>query len=124
MTRSKKYPDVPTLDEARVKGYEVNTWIGFFAPIGTPKEAAAAIEAAIKEAVAQPEVRARFETTGAVVRSGSAEECRRCLTSTSPNGPSSSGKKTSSSRHDRQSMSVRASVRRSARAPVQFRTHR
>jgi tripartite-type tricarboxylate transporter receptor subunit TctC len=79
MTRSKKYPDVPTLDEARVKGYEVNTWIGFFAPIGTPKEAAAAIEAAIKEAVAQPEVRARFETTGAVVRSGSAEEMRQVL---------------------------------------------
>ncbi|MEI8151955.1 MAG: tripartite tricarboxylate transporter substrate binding protein [Hyphomicrobiales bacterium] len=77
--RSKKYPDVPTLDEAGVKGYEVNTWIGFFAPAGTPKEAAATIEAAIKEAVAQPEVRARFESTGAVVRSGGADEMRQLL---------------------------------------------
>jgi tripartite-type tricarboxylate transporter receptor subunit TctC len=77
--RSKKYPDVPTLDEAGVKGYEVNTWIGFFAPAGTPKAAADAIEAAIKEAVTLPEVRARFETTGAVVRSGSAEELRQVL---------------------------------------------
>ena len=77
--RSKKYPDVPTLDEAGVKGYEVNTWIGIFAPAGTPKEAAAEIEAAIKEAVAQPELRARFETTGAVVRSGTAEEMRQLL---------------------------------------------
>ncbi len=77
--RAKKYPDVPTLDESGVKGYEVNTWIGFFAPAGTPKEAAVAIENAIKEAVAMPEVRARFETTGAVVRSGSAEELRQLL---------------------------------------------
>jgi tripartite-type tricarboxylate transporter receptor subunit TctC len=77
--RSKKYPNVPTLDEAGVKGYEVNTWIGFFAPTGTPKEAAGAIEAAIKDAVAAPEVRARFEATGAVVRNGTAEEMRQLL---------------------------------------------
>jgi tripartite-type tricarboxylate transporter receptor subunit TctC len=78
-TRSKKYPDVPTMDEAGVKGYEVNTWIGVFAPAGTPKEVAVAIETAIKEAVAMPDVHARFESTGAVVRSGSAEEMRRVL---------------------------------------------
>jgi tripartite-type tricarboxylate transporter receptor subunit TctC len=77
--RSRKYPNVPTLDEAGVAGYEVNTWIGFFAPAGTPKEAVSAIEAAIKEAVAMPDVRARLETTGANVRSGSAEEMRQQL---------------------------------------------
>jgi tripartite-type tricarboxylate transporter receptor subunit TctC len=79
LQRSKKYPDVPTMDEAGVRGYEVNTWIGFFAPAGTPKEVASAIETAIKEAVATPEVRARFESTGAVVRSGSADEMRQVL---------------------------------------------
>jgi tripartite-type tricarboxylate transporter receptor subunit TctC len=79
MERSKKYPNVPTLNEAGVPGYEVNTWIGFFAPAGTPKEVVAAIEAAIKEAVAAPEVRARFELMGANVRSGSAEEMRQVL---------------------------------------------
>jgi tripartite-type tricarboxylate transporter receptor subunit TctC len=79
MERSKKYPNVPTLNEAGVPGYEVNTWIGFFAPAGTPKDIVAAIEAAIKEAVATPEVRARFETMGANVRSGSAEEMRQVL---------------------------------------------
>ena len=79
MQRSKKYLDVPTMDEAGVKGYEVNTWIGFFAPAGTPKDVAAVIETAIKEAVAMPDVRARFETTGAVVRSGSADEMRQVL---------------------------------------------
>ena len=79
MERSKKYPDVPTLNEAGVPGYEVNTWIGFFAPAGTPKEVVAVIEAAIKEAVTMSDVRARFETMGANVRSGSAEEMRQVL---------------------------------------------
>ena len=31
-------PDVPTVDEAGVKGYEVTSWNGVFAPKGTPKE--------------------------------------------------------------------------------------
>ena len=53
--------------------------MGFFAPAGTPKDVAATIEAAIKEAVAMPDVRARFEATGAVMRSGSAEEMRTVL---------------------------------------------
>jgi tripartite-type tricarboxylate transporter receptor subunit TctC len=79
MERSKKYPNVPTLNEAGVPGYEVNTWMGFFAPAGTPKEAVAIIEAAIKDAVAAPDVRARFEALGANMRSGSAEEMRQQL---------------------------------------------
>lgn len=79
LERSKKYPNVPTLNEAGVPGYEVNTWMGFFAPAGTPKDVAATIESAIKEAVAMPDVRARFETLGANVRSGSAEEMRQLL---------------------------------------------
>ena len=50
-----------------------------FAPAGTPKDVAAKIEAAIKEAVAMPEVRARFESTGGVVRSGTADELRQTI---------------------------------------------
>jgi tripartite-type tricarboxylate transporter receptor subunit TctC len=79
MERSRKYPNVPTLNESGVPGYEVNTWIGFFAPAGTPKDVVAAIETAIKEAVVMPDVRARFELMGANVRSGSAEEMRQVL---------------------------------------------
>jgi tripartite-type tricarboxylate transporter receptor subunit TctC len=77
--RSKKYPNLPTMDEAGVKGYEVNTWIGFFGPARLPKEVAAKIESAIKEAVAMPDVRQRFESTGAVVRSGTAVEMQKLL---------------------------------------------
>jgi tripartite-type tricarboxylate transporter receptor subunit TctC len=67
------------MDEAGVKGYEVNTWIGFFGPARIPEEIVAEIEMAIKEAVALPDVRARFESTGAVARSGSAQELREFL---------------------------------------------
>jgi hypothetical protein len=35
-TRSKKYPDLPTLDESGVKGYEVHTWMAFFGLANMP----------------------------------------------------------------------------------------
>jgi tripartite-type tricarboxylate transporter receptor subunit TctC len=79
LTRSRLYPSLGTVDELGVPGYEVNTWMGVFAPAGTPKHVAAAIEAAIQPAIAMPDVRARFELTGADVRSGSAEELRQVL---------------------------------------------
>ena len=79
LRRSKKYPDLGTVDEDGVPGYEVNTWMGVFAPAGTPKDVVETIEAAIKDAVAMPDVRARLELTGADVRSGTAEEMRQVL---------------------------------------------
>jgi tripartite-type tricarboxylate transporter receptor subunit TctC len=79
LTRSKLLPELPTVDQAGVPGYEVNTWMGVFAPAGTPKDISAKIEAAIKEAVAMPDVRSHFEATGANMRSGTAEEMRQVL---------------------------------------------
>jgi tripartite-type tricarboxylate transporter receptor subunit TctC len=81
LTRSKLYPDLGTVNELGVPGYEVNTWMGVFAPVGTPKPVATAIEAAIKEAVTMPDVRVKFESTGAIMRSGNAEEMRQVLAS-------------------------------------------
>ena len=79
LTRAKLLPDIGTVDELGVRGYEVNTWSGVFAPAGTPQAIAATIEAAIKEAVAMPDVRMRFESTGGTVRSGSGEELRQIV---------------------------------------------
>jgi tripartite-type tricarboxylate transporter receptor subunit TctC len=81
MTRSRQYPNLPTLDEQGVSGYEVNTWIGFFAPAATPRGVRAKLEEAIKEAVAMPDVRARLEATAMNVRSGTAEEMAKLLAS-------------------------------------------
>jgi tripartite-type tricarboxylate transporter receptor subunit TctC len=81
LSRSKLYPDLATVDELGVPGYEVNTWMGVFAPAGIPKAVADKIGAAIKDAVAMPDVRSRFGSTGANVRSGSAQEMRQVLAS-------------------------------------------
>jgi tripartite-type tricarboxylate transporter receptor subunit TctC len=62
--RSPLLPDLPTLDEAGVKGYEVNTWFGFVAPAGTPPEAVARLHREIVRIVATPEVRDRLAGQG------------------------------------------------------------
>ena len=62
--RSKKYPDVPTLDEAGVKGYEVNTWIGFFAPAGTPAPVLEKLRASLAATAAEPEVQKALAASG------------------------------------------------------------
>jgi tripartite-type tricarboxylate transporter receptor subunit TctC len=77
--RAKTLPDVPTADEAGVPGYDVSTWIGAFAPAGTPKEIVARIEAGVVRALAEPEVRARLEALGMEIRSGSSAEMRTVL---------------------------------------------
>lgn len=79
LARSKLYSNLDTVDHTGVPGYEVNTWMGFFVPAHTPKAVTDKIEAAIKEAVAMPDVRNRFESTGAVMRSGTATEMRQVL---------------------------------------------
>jgi len=61
--RSKSAPDVPTMEEAGVSGVNVDSWIGLFAPAGTPK---AAIEKLQREvAASSPELKAKFAAVGA-----------------------------------------------------------
>jgi tripartite-type tricarboxylate transporter receptor subunit TctC len=72
-------PEVPTLDEAGVPGYDVATWIGAFAPAGTPKAVLGRIEEGVKQALASTEVRDKLETLNMQVRSGSSEDMRAVL---------------------------------------------
>ncbi len=60
-------PDVPTFDEAGVKGFQATVWWGFVAPAATPKDAVARLQQEILKALADREVRARLELLGAVV---------------------------------------------------------
>lgn len=59
LQRSAALPDVPTIAET-YKGFEVDTWWGLIAPAGTPKEVVQKLNAAVTEALASPEVKARF----------------------------------------------------------------
>ena len=55
-TRSPVYPDAPTVDEAGLKGFEVDLWLGIFAPTGTPAEAMDKLNGAMKTVLKDPEV--------------------------------------------------------------------
>ena len=63
-------PDVPTLQEAGVPGYETSTWGGLLAPAGTPKAVVAKLAAETTRILALPDVRERFRTLGAVPAPG------------------------------------------------------
>lgn len=66
LERWKRMPDVPTLDELGLKGYEAATWVAMMAPKGAPPEAIAAIEAAFAKAVADPALRKRLDEIGII----------------------------------------------------------
>ena len=61
-------PEVPTTAEAGLPGFVVDAWFAFFAPAGTPPEVVARLNAALREATAQPDLRRRAEEGGVVLR--------------------------------------------------------
>lgn len=62
--RSASMPDIPTADETGVPGLYMSGWFGFFAPKGTPKPIIDKRNAAMVEALADPNVKARFTELG------------------------------------------------------------
>ena len=59
-------PDIPTISEAGVKGYEFFAWDGLYAPKGTPAAVLDKLNAAVNRALQQPEVRKMLESRGAI----------------------------------------------------------
>jgi tripartite-type tricarboxylate transporter receptor subunit TctC len=57
-------PDVPTVDESGVKGFDVVTWNGIFAPAGTPPEVVATLTREIHATLADPELKKRYAELG------------------------------------------------------------
>jgi tripartite-type tricarboxylate transporter receptor subunit TctC len=64
--RSASLPDVPTLAEAGVPGYEATIWIGFMAPTGTPQPVVDLLNKEINKILARPGVKEAWEKQGAV----------------------------------------------------------
>jgi len=64
LTRSAVLPDVPTLDEQGLKGYEDVTWNGIVAPAGTPQDVVARLHGAIARAAGQAEFRKKYLERG------------------------------------------------------------
>jgi tripartite-type tricarboxylate transporter receptor subunit TctC len=62
--RSSLYPDLPTMDEAGVKGFNLDAWAGLVAPAGTPAAIVKKLNIALREVIDSPEVQARFKNVG------------------------------------------------------------
>jgi tripartite-type tricarboxylate transporter receptor subunit TctC len=65
MTRSKVMPQVPTIAEAGVPGFEATIWLGLMAPARTPKPIIDKLNAAINRTIARPEIVAQWDRQGA-----------------------------------------------------------
>jgi tripartite-type tricarboxylate transporter receptor subunit TctC len=78
-TRNANYPDLPSIGESAVKGYEVYEWNGLFVPSGTPAEIVSQLHAALRDVTALPEVKARFDSLGSRIVASSPDEFRKFL---------------------------------------------
>jgi len=72
--RSTVLPDVPTVSEAGVPGYETTIWLGLMAPKGTPKEIIDRLNAEITKIINKPAIREAWAKQGAVPMTMSPEE--------------------------------------------------
>ena len=79
LQRSKLLPDVPTIDESGVRGYDYSTWTTIGIPAATPRDAVQKLRDAVAAVIAQPHTREVFEKVGAEVAPTSAEEFTRSL---------------------------------------------
>jgi len=75
--RSPQFPDVPTMQEAGIAGFEAGTWFGVLAPAGTPRPVIDTLSRTINAALARPELVANLESQGATVRGGTPGEFER-----------------------------------------------
>jgi len=71
--RSALLPDLPSLSEAGIPGYDVTSYAALFAPAGTPKEIVDKLNAEIQKIIANPDAKARIAITGFDAFSGPPE---------------------------------------------------
>ncbi len=79
--RSPDMPDVPTMDEAGVKGYEATIWLGLLAPAGTPRDVVARLNEAVTQVLSKPDARALMKTAGVDVATSTPEELEALMKS-------------------------------------------
>ncbi len=72
--RLPQFPDVPTVNESGLPGFEFNSWFALMAPAHTPKPIIARLNAEVLKALADPDVRAKLDAQGLTIRGSSPEE--------------------------------------------------
>lgn len=68
------YPDVPTVSESAIPGYEIEAWYALVAPTGTPKNVISTLNTAFNEALKDKSVASRLENMGFIVVGSTPEE--------------------------------------------------
>ena len=72
--RLPQFPDVPTISESGLPGFEFNSWFALMAPARTPKPIIARLNEEVQKALADPEVRERLNAQGLTIQGSSPEE--------------------------------------------------
>ena len=83
-TRNPALPEVPTVIESGIKGFEVVGFYGFMAPAGTPRDVVAKLSDAFKQVLGSPEVRERMVSQGADPAFLGSEDFGRFLAAETP----------------------------------------
>lgn len=73
-SRAPALPDVPTVAEAGLPGFEASSWFGLLAPAGTPREVIGRLNAEIAGWLASPEAKDKLASVGAIAMGGSPED--------------------------------------------------
>ncbi|OGA37324.1 MAG: hypothetical protein A3G80_11645 [Betaproteobacteria bacterium RIFCSPLOWO2_12_FULL_62_13b] len=73
-TRASAMPDLPTMEESGVPGFDIGTWFGLFAPAGTPSAIVSKLNAAVVGVLNQPDTRERLAAVGVEPAGGTPEE--------------------------------------------------
>jgi tripartite-type tricarboxylate transporter receptor subunit TctC len=64
IARSLLHPDLPTMDEAGVQGFNLDAWAGLVAPAGTPPPIVTKLNGALRKVIDSPDVQAKFKNVG------------------------------------------------------------
>jgi tripartite-type tricarboxylate transporter receptor subunit TctC len=75
--RHPQFPEVPTISESGLPGFEFNSWFAIMVPAGTPKDIVARLHAEVVKALADPDVREKLGAQGLTPRGSSPEELRK-----------------------------------------------
>jgi tripartite-type tricarboxylate transporter receptor subunit TctC len=71
LARSQALPDVPTLAESGLPGFEASSWFGLLAPAGTPGDIVAKLNGAVATWLASPDAKDKLAAQGAIAAGGS-----------------------------------------------------
>ena len=79
LTRDPKFPDVPTMAELGYPDIEAVTWVGVYAPGGTPRETVQKLNSEIARIIREPDIKAKLDQQGLILAGGPPEELGKLI---------------------------------------------